>query len=141
MDKIKENIAKIVEKEGGKWQGIEWRDKRKMAYKIKGQTRGIYIARRFEIPEKDAEEYGSETIQGISKQMKLNSDILRFIITKADELPELKNGPEAPREKAARPKERRPELKKPEKKRTEEKAADGKKAKSIDEKLEEILNI
>ncbi len=151
LPKIKELVGKIVESEGAKWLEPEIIEKRKMAYKINGQFRGVYIARRFKLPEKDVEEYKMETIQNISKQMKLSPDILRFVIVKADDLPELKPHEVVAGSRTARPfakKEEKPAyLKKPavdktaEKEAAKEKPADKKEAKSLDEKLEEILNI
>lgn len=147
--RIKEVVKKIVESEGGKWLEPEIIEKRKMAYKIKGQFRGIYAARRFELPEKEEEE--KNEIQSIGKKMKLNPDILRFIIVNARELPELKPHEIIARDKFSRisaGREERPRYtKKPtykavEKEAPAEKPATPKKeTKSIDEKLEEILNI
>lgn len=149
LGQIKEEVKKIVENEGGKWLDPEIIEKRKMAYKIKGQFRGIYAARRFEFPEKEEEE--KNEIQSISKKMKLNPDILRFLIVRADELPELKPHEIIARDKFSKisaGREERPRYaKKPadkisQKEATAEKpAAPKKEAKSIDEKLEEILNI
>lgn len=152
FSKIKESVEKIVESEGGEWLEPEIIEKRKMAYKIKNQFRGIYIARRFEFVEKDTEEYKSDTIQNISKQIKLNPDILRFVIVKADDLPELKpheiiTGSKISRSFAERKKGGGAYFKKSnidktdEEKAPEEKPVDKKETKSIDEKLEEILKI
>lgn len=153
LPKIKESVGKMVESEGAKWLEPEIIEKRKMAYKIKDQFRGVYIARRFELPEKDVEDYKTETVQNISKQIKLNPDILRFVIVKADDLPELKpheiiTGSKISKSFAERKEEKPAYLKKPavdktaEKEAVKEKPADSKKeTKSLDEKLEEILNI
>lgn len=141
IDKIKENIMRMVEKEGGKWQEGEWRDKRKMAYKIKGENRGIYVANRFNLPEKDSEEHKSDAIQNISKQMKLNQDILRFIVVKTDELPTLKSREEMTKHQAPKPKYKGEKPKPIKIEQPEKKESEDKKSKSIDEKLEEILNI
>ncbi len=153
LPKIKELVKKIVESEDGKWLEPEIIEKRKMAYKIKGQFRGVYIARRFELSEKDLEGHKTETVQNISKQIKLNPDILRFVIVKADDLPELKpheiiTGSRTTRPFAEKRETRPPYLKKPvsdkatEKEAVKEKPADSKKEiGSLDEKLEEILNI
>lgn len=148
---IKESVGKIVGNEGGKWLEPEIIEKRKMAYKIKNQFRGIYIARRFELPEKDVEEYKTEAIKNISKQIKLNPDIIRFVIMKADDLPELKPHEVIAGSRIARPfakKEeepaypKKPVIDKTAKKETaKEKPAGEKEAKSLDEKLEEILRI
>lgn len=148
LDQIKEDVKKIVESEGGKWLEPEIIEKRKMAYKIKAQFRGIYVARRFELPEK--EEGEKNEIQNISKKIRLNPGILRFLIVRADELPELKPHETIAKERAAFTPARKREfafakdstsVKASADKPAGKKAAAGKEAKSIDEKLEEILNI
>lgn len=149
LPQIKEAVKKIVESEGARFFEPEIIEKRKMAYKIKGQFRGIYVARRFELPEKEEEE--KNEIQSISKKIKLNPDILRFIILNARELPELKPHKMIARDKFSRisaGREERPRYaKKPADKISkkeapaEKPAIPKKEAKSIDEKLEEILNI
>jgi ribosomal protein S6 len=134
LEKIKGEVKKAVEDEKCQWLETQIMEKRKMAYKIKGQFRGIYIAQRFEIPENEESE-GKEELRNISKKMNLNPNILRFIIVKTDDLPELKLKrlePEA--EKAAPVKEiRKPEIEKEAKKPVKEE--------DIDAKLEEILKI
>jgi ribosomal protein S6 len=143
LEKIKGDIKKIVTDEGGKFQEPEIIEKRKMAYKIKSDFRGSYIAQRFSLPEKDADEnIGENTIQKINKQINLYRNILRFILIKADELPELKAREEIKRTKEI-PKAARKTFKPAPVKTVETKKAEEKMGgeKSLDEKLEEILNI
>jgi ribosomal protein S6 len=146
LPKIKEGVTKAVENEGGKWLETEIIEKRKMAYAVKGQYRGIYVARRFELPAKDAEDRKEDAVKNISRQMKLNPEILRFLIINAAELPELKPheiiAGARPSQSAPRRREFAParpvSAKLEETKKTPEKT---KETKSIDDKLEEILNI
>jgi ribosomal protein S6 len=144
LNQIKEEVKAAVIKEGGVFQEPEILEKRKMAYAIKGDYRGTYVAQRFEMTNDEKSETGENipvkgSINSINKNLNLNRDILRFMIVKADELPELK-----PRE-IIRREERRPTYsKKPTPAKNEpakEKQVSSKEAKSIDEKLDEILNI
>src|SRR5512138_3653046 len=48
-DKIKEEIDKMVAETGAVFEEKETREKRKLAYEIRHETHGIYIARRFEM--------------------------------------------------------------------------------------------
>jgi ribosomal protein S6 len=92
LPKIKEEISKIVFGEGGKWLELQIEEKRKMAYKVEKEVRGIYIAQQFEISKDsdEEEESGKNIVESISKKLNLNQNILRFIIIKAEDLPELK---------------------------------------------------
>jgi ribosomal protein S6 len=93
LPRIKEMVAKIVTDEGGVLLPLETEEKRKLAYMVKKETRGIYIARRFTLADHD--EVDQETVDihpmnKINRAMMLSQDILRFIILRADDLPELK---------------------------------------------------
>jgi len=161
LDKIKKEVTEIVTQEGGAFEEKQTEEKRKLSYEVKHESHGIYIAQRFELEE-------LEKIQEINRKMNLYSGILRFIITKADELPELLSKDERkakaasiaakqhkPAEKPAKAKEvskeARPVEKKKEVKKAEVKEEPAKKEESkeeakestedIDKKLEEILNI
>lgn len=148
LDNIKEDMKSTVTREGGIFQEPQISEKRKMAYRVKGEIRGTYVAERFDLPEKDSDENkGVNKIQNITKKMNLNQDVLRFIIVNARELPELKPHKAIVREKAA-PASFRKRAERPvpttDKALADKKAAAGEKTKetkSIDEKLEEILNI
>lgn len=90
---IKEAVAKMVTDEGGVFLAPETEEKRKLAYMVKKETRGIYIARRFTLPDHD--EQDQETVEihpmnKINRALMLSKDVLRFLILRADELPELK---------------------------------------------------
>lgn len=136
LEKISEEIKKVVTQEGGNFLEPQITEKRKMAYRIEGEVRGTYIAQRFELTDTDKE--GAEEknqIDSITKKLNLNQNILRFMIVKADELLELKSRKEIVREKridekkVSKPREIKKEEKKPEP------------TGDIDEKLEEILKI
>lgn len=90
LDKIKKGVEEIIIKEGGSFLETEITKERKMSYEIKNEARGIYITRRFKAPAKDSENYNPNTVVNITKKLNLSSDILRFIIVSAGELPELK---------------------------------------------------
>ncbi len=135
LDRIKREVEELVTQEGADLLEPEFLEKRKMAYKVKGETRGIYIARRFEVSEKDFEENSEgakkDAVVNISKKLKVNPNILRFIIVKAEDLPPLRK--EEVSEQVKEPRfvpVRKKEIKK-------EKIAE----KDIDEKLDELLNI
>lgn len=91
---IAERVAKIVENDGGTFLEPVTEEKRKLAYEIKGESRGTFIARRFtlpsvdEIPETVSEEL--HPLEKINRQLQLDKGVLRFIIVRADNLPELK---------------------------------------------------
>lgn len=92
LSRIKEEVAGIVSKEGGKWLEPQIEEKRKMAYKVGKEIRGIYVSQQFEIIKEETEE-GEEVknpMESINQKMNLYHDALRFILINADELPELK---------------------------------------------------
>lgn len=149
LDQIKEEIKKIITDEDGKFLEPEIIEKRKLAYKVKKEIRGIYVAQRFDIPSEE-ESTGTNKIQNINKKLTPYQNILRFIIVRASDLPELKAHEIITRDRFTKPslrKEERPAYIRPaivKKEAPVEKPAssEGKKeTKSIDEKLEEILNI
>lgn len=88
--RIKEEVSAIISKEGGKWLEPQIEEKRKMAYRVKKEVRGVYVAQQFEIikDEEDGEKINS--LDNINKKLNLYNDILRFIIVKAEDVPELK---------------------------------------------------
>ncbi|MEK7549706.1 MAG: 30S ribosomal protein S6 [Patescibacteria group bacterium] len=89
---IREAVAKIVTTEGGVFLAPETEEKRKLAYEVKKETRGTYIARRFTLPGKDDQEGMVEVhpLTRINRALQLSKDVLRFLIVKAEDLPELK---------------------------------------------------
>lgn len=142
LEKIKREVKSIVENQGGRWLDPEILEKRKMAYKIKGQQRGVYVARRFELSENAKEEQKNDPLQNISKQLKLSQDILRFMLVKASEIPQLKSREEIKREDLAKknPRQRLTEHKMEKKATEKNEINEEKEDKSIEKKLEEILN-
>ena len=150
LDEIKAGATAIVTAEGGVFEEKEVIEKRKLAYEVKHETHGFYVARRFELE-------NTEAVQTITRNLVLDPNILRSILSRADELPELRTKEErinaaaktgkksapAPAKKeesksAAPSGEKQAEALKeeaaPEKKETKE-------VEDIDKKLEEILNI
>ncbi len=173
LSKIKEEISAIISKEGGKWSEPQIEERRKMAYKVGKEVRGIYVAQQFEIIKDDEKENEEKNnpLDIMNKKLNLHNDILRFIIVKAEDVPELKvregkpvfakdSGNErenykkpsyfkkteiAPKEKIKARKEEATLVPKAEVKeeKTEKKITEKKTEdkKSIDEKIDEILNI
>lgn len=151
LEKIKAGVQEIVTAEGGVFEEKEVAEKRKLAYQIKHETHGVYVARRFEITD-------LAKLQEITRKLNLNTDILRAIISRADELPELKTKEERIGAASARS-ERKPKevvtpkvaapimVPTPEKtptvavKKAAEIVEEKKASEDIDKKLEEILNI
>jgi ribosomal protein S6 len=88
--RIKEEVSAIVSKEGGKWLEPQIEEKRKMAYKVKKEVRGVYVAQQFEIIKDEEEGEKINPLDSINKKLNLYNDILRFIIVKAEDVPELK---------------------------------------------------
>ena len=154
LEKIKQEVAALVTSEGGVFEEKQVVEKRKMSYEIKHENRGLYVAQRFNLED-------TEKMQAIIRKLTLYTEILRSIITKTDELPELTSREEREKKAKAEPKfeakkplavPSRPEGEaKTEATSADEKVAEiptaeseeKKKADSedIDKKLEEILNI
>jgi ribosomal protein S6 len=84
MEKIKNETEEIVKSFGGNFLEKTTVEKRRLSYEIKHETHGIYIARRFELED-------LENLKEINKKMNLSGDILRFIISRTEELPALKS--------------------------------------------------
>lgn len=94
LEAIKEGVNSILALEEAKMVGEELSEKRKLAYEIKHQNKGTYITRRFELPEIDfwADEANGERefgIAAITNKLNLNNDVLRFMIVKTEDLPDL----------------------------------------------------
>jgi ribosomal protein S6 len=147
LERIKEEVTGAVKEEGGKFIEPQVIEKRRLAYQIKHIARGTYVIQRFEVNEEELE--SGEKIHPIvtlTKKFNLHPDILRFVIVKTDTLPELKTREEKERAKNIESKPR--EFKKQpapviQKETEKEEKLDSKKkeTKTLDEKLEEILNI
>ena len=102
--------------EGAKLLDPELTEKRKLAYEIKHQNKGTYITRRFELEDIDfwADEKNSERefgVQAMTNKLNLNKDVLRFLIVKTQDLPELgaKERRKAQEMKTQRPETGRPQ--------------------------------
>ncbi len=155
LPEIKKEVEGIVITAGGKFLGKETLEKRRLSYEIKRENHGVYLCRRFELEE-------VENLPEIIKNLNLNTQLLRFLISKAAELPELKSKEErmadaAKRDSRKEQKEIKPEARKmtgtrPTEKvesksvaktaeKAQEKAEETEKNADIDKKLEEILNI
>jgi len=141
LETIKAGAREIVTAEGGVFDEKEVVEKRKLAYQVKHETHGFYVARRFELE-------NTQSLQDITRKLNLNPNILRSIISRADELPELKTKEErinaASKQAERKPKEKVAEKAAAPQEKVAPKAepAETKKAaEDIDKKLEEILNI
>jgi len=115
LDKIKAEVAGLVTSEGGVFEEKQVVEKRKMAYEVKHENRGFYVAQRFTMEE-------PEKIQAITRKLTLYTSILRSVVTRTDELPELTSRIEREAKKA----EPRAEVKKSENKTVEPKPAEAK---------------
>lgn len=98
LDAIRTEVEAICREEGAEFLAPETQDKRKLAYEVEGETRGIYIARRFTLPDKselsaaefDAEMQKGDAITRLNRKFSLSKTILRTLILRADNLPELR---------------------------------------------------
>ena len=136
IDAIREDVNKILAEEKATLIDQEVVEKRKLAYEIKHQHRGTYVTRRFDLPEVDywADETNAEKefgISAITKKLNLHPQVLRSMIVKADELPEM----------GAKEARQARELKEQKEEKAQPKKEDKKEDEAIDKKLEEILNI
>jgi small subunit ribosomal protein S6 len=147
LETIKAGAQEIVTAEGGVFDEKEVVEKRKLAYQIKHESHGVYVARRFEIAD-------LTKMQEITRKLNLNTDILRSVVSRADELPELKTKEERigaasarterkPKEIAAKTTTTPAPAKTPtvEVAKATEVIEEKKASEDIDKKLEEILNI
>jgi len=151
LDATKKEVEQTLTDEGAVFGEMEVITRRKLSYEVKHQIKGIYIARRFEMPEVDYWAEGLESekigrIDVITKKLNLNQNVLRFMIVKAEELPELKQKEEIPAKREPERRDRRDSRERSERPTRHERPAPAKKEEkkpeeSIDKKLEEILNI
>lgn len=89
LEKIRKEVEKSIEKNEGKLIEGEFVIKRRLAYQIKNEARGTYVAKRFSLPgkdERDERKIESNLVEKITKEVKFNPNILRFIIVKTDDL-------------------------------------------------------
>ncbi len=83
LERIKAQVEKIIQSLEGKFLEKEVIEKRKLAYPVRHENYGFYLARRFELEKK-------ESLLEINKKINLYPEVSRFIISRAAELPELK---------------------------------------------------
>ncbi len=113
LPKIREYVEKIVTDFGGTFLSVETEEKRNLAYEILDEKRGTYIARRFTIPEIGDEPFSAEAkekvnaIENINRLLLLYKGVSRFILIRAERLPELKAIPREERVKPVRRDDRR----------------------------------
>lgn len=91
LPQIQEEVVALIEAQGGTWLDGETIEHRKLAYAIKGETRGTYIAKRFTVPnidERKKTEKGTSVAE-ISRQLELHKGVLRHIVVRAEGLPAL----------------------------------------------------
>ncbi len=147
LDAIKTATEAIITTEGGVFEEKEVVEKRKLAYEIKHETHGFYVARRFDVADTDV-------LQTITRNLNLYTGILRSIISLASELPELKTKEERIGAASKRTEKKTNEMPakntahrktvttaKPAAKTILSEKTDKKETEDIDKKLEEILNI
>lgn len=160
LKEIESETEKIITEIGGKFSEDRWQDERKLAYPIKHQVRGTYIARRFELPEQDVWAESSDAavdrIAEATKKLNLFHSVLRFTIVRADKLETLgvfaarkdeeqqshrRQAKIAPKKQDARRSSlaRKPIEKKPAPVQKEEKPQRTSTTEEINEKLDEIL--
>lgn len=114
LPKIREDVEAIVREVGGTFLPAETEEKRNLAYEIRKERRGTYVARRFTSPAPSDEPFVEQAeakegaIDTITRKLKLHSGVLRILILRADKLPELKPIPREERPKKVTRDSRRP---------------------------------
>lgn len=89
LEGIKKGVEDAIVASGGEVQEGEFVDERRMEYSIKGESRGIYIAKRFTVKE------GAGDIPAeVTKTISFNKNILRFMVVRAEGLPTLEESQE-----------------------------------------------
>jgi ribosomal protein S6 len=94
LQTIREEVSQVLLAEKATLVEPELTEKRKLAYEIKHQSKGTYVTRRFDLPDVDywASPENSEKefgIEAITKKLNLMNTVLRHMIVKTSELPEL----------------------------------------------------
>lgn len=98
LPRIRTEVEALIKERGGEFLPTETSDKRRLAYEVKGETRGFYVARRFTLSDND-ELVGAELEEKIaegdaiaffSRKLSLSKDILRVLFLRAEDLPSLK---------------------------------------------------
>lgn len=91
LETIKSQVEAIIKEGGGIFLEKELLEKRKLAYAVKHESHGFYLARRFDLED-------TAKLQEINKKLNLYPEILRFILSRAEDLPEMKTKEERIRE-------------------------------------------
>lgn len=104
LARIKQDVEKVVTENDGTFLASQTEEKRKLAYMVKKESRGTYIARRFTLPDKDERDEQGNTVEihplvTINRTLQLSKDVLRFLIVNAEAMPELKAIPREERTK------------------------------------------
>lgn len=71
-------VRSFIEKHGGNVHVLKKWDDRKLAYEVKKQSRGLYLLSFFEAP--------TTAVEAINREVNLNDEVLRCLITDADHL-------------------------------------------------------
>ncbi len=95
LPRIREDVEKLVVSFGGTFLPAQTEEKRKLAYLVKKEVRGTYIARRFTLLDKDEHDAKGvapevHPLVEINRALQLSKDVLRFLIVSAKGMPELK---------------------------------------------------
>lgn len=95
LPRIREDVEKLVVSFGGTFLPAQTEEKRKLAYLVKKEVRGTYIARRFTLSDKDEQDTKGvapevHPLVEINRALQLSKDVLRFLIVSAKGMPELK---------------------------------------------------
>lgn len=154
MPAIRKQVEEVVSELGGTFLTEETEEKRNLAYEIRKERRGTYVARRFTMPVSgdepfsEKEEEAVNPVDEMDRKLRLLDGVARFILVRAERLPELKPIPREERPRRRRDDRRggrRPlaaipgRAEKPVgEKRSAEKKVDEKK---LDKQLEEVLDI
>lgn len=157
LETIRESVKSLLISYGTTLVEPELSEKRKLSYEIKHQRKGIYVTRRFEFPEADDLENQKESaLKEITKKLNLDNNILRFMIVKTDDLPELDakekrkaremETQKQNNQKPQRPIEKRPAYQPPKKQEQPKPAAQKTEEtkegiKDIDKQLDKLLDI
>lgn len=104
LSRIKGDVERVVTDNGGTFLAPQTEEKRKLAYMVKKESRGTYIARRFTLPGKDERDETGDApethpLVTINRTLQLSKDVLRFLIVSAEGMPELKAIPREERPK------------------------------------------
>ncbi len=84
LEEVKKSIEEAIVAEGGTMLAGEFVDERRMEYEIRGEHRGIYIAKRFTVKND-----GRDIPGAITKRLSFNKSLLRNIIVRTEGLPTL----------------------------------------------------